>query len=123
MLFNRILVPVAGVGWGAALLAGWLYLGARDAIIEEREGCMVEELQQQLEGARNAIARQNEIHAEWRSRMERTIAEEHAAREYAEGVAGAALMKLRESMELLDEVEDACLDYPADTALLDSLRD
>jgi hypothetical protein len=113
---------IAGTGWAAALLTGWLWLQARDAVIEEREGCNAAQLESALQAAQDSMKRQTAAHQKWRLRMRNLVDFERQARDKARAQAEEVEARLEDTLTTLGDVHEECLDNPADSALLDSLR-
>ena len=120
------LIPWAG--YGVAALLFWLWLGARDAIIEEREGCNQDKLRSVAEAENIAREALQEAHSRRLAQIEALVRAERDARKLAEmaradALAGAEsaqntirrLMREAENNEAAT-IENVCLnaDIPAD---------
>lgn len=113
------------IGWAAAVAMTLLWLNARDAIIEEREGCNADKLQSVVEAEQ--ILRQAEAKAagDREADLMQIIERERKAAEIASAAALAAESRPVEVREVIKRVSDAnlCLSTAVPDDVLGSLRD
>ena len=112
-------------GWAAAAAMTFLWLNARDAIIEEREGCNADKLATVAEAEAEVRRALEEVHS-------RRIAELARQRDQADRERIAMLERARraeakpaEVREVIKRVavENECIDTAVPTAVLDKLRE
>lgn len=111
-LLNRIpfLGYVALLGWIAAASAGWLYKEQVELTARVQSGCEAEMYKGALQQAVESMKRQDQIHQQWRIRMEERVAAESVARSRAEAITGEAMRRLHDAQKALEEADDdACL--------------
>lgn len=115
-------------GYVAAAVFFGLWLSARDAVIEEREGCNADKLSAALAAERAVADRQRKA---LESRIEQLASEAERSREAAR-IAEARRQEAEARPERVrtvvrevprEELEGKCLDIPVPAGVLDSLRD
>ena len=111
--------------WIACFVLGGLWLNARDAVIEEREGCNISKVEEALEASLVVADAQKAAHErelqEAFEIVERARRAEAIAREAAE-LAESRPEKVRIIIERIAD-EDACISAVVPTELLDGVFD
>lgn len=114
-------------GYMAAIVLGGLWLNARDAVIEEREGCNADKLQAALEAEKAAS---DAVISAQRREIERLASEAEKERKAAR-IAQKAADEARKAPERVktvirevprEELAAQCLDLGVPAAVADELR-
>lgn len=113
----------AGTGYGLAVVAGLMFLDAREDLASEVERCNTAVAQSAAEAER--LTRQVERDAASREllRLARQVELEREAREIAERATREALARPQRVREVIRNSDETCLDTVIPADILDSLHD